>query len=438
MNTSTAEPSPDTDVAGPPARSTVSKVTRRLIPFMFVLYVANYIDRVNVSFAAHGMSADLGLTGTAYGFGAGIFFLGYILFQIPANLILVRVGARRWIGTIIVAWGLVAGAMAFVRTPVEFYVLRVLLGFAEAGFFPGMIMYLTLWFPASERARSVSRFMTAIPIAGIVGGPLAGALLSLDGTLGIAGWRWLLFLEAVPSVLLGVVAFRYLTDRPADAAWLEAEERAWLDGELRREHEAVTQRYAASPLRTLASGTVWALSLLWLLMVLPYYGTTLWMPQLIREHANPSDLVLGLLAAIPPLAGCTAMIAIGASSDRRHERFLHIALPQLACAVGLGLLAVSWSLPVTILGLSLAAAGANGICGPYWGLPPRFLSGAAAASAIGLINMVGSIGGFAGPYALGAVKDRTHGFGPALLGLAAMALGASVLVLLLRRAPLLK
>ncbi|MGB5037898.1 MAG: MFS transporter, partial [Blastocatellia bacterium] len=204
-------------------RRALAKVTRRLIPFIFVLYVANYIDRVNVSFAALGMSADLGLSSTAYGFGAGIFFAGYILFQIPANLILVRFGARRWIGTIVVAWGLVAGAMAFVRTPEEFYVLRFLLGFAEAGFFPGMIMYLTLWFPASERARSVSRFMTAIPIAGIIGGPLAGALLSLDGAIGIAGWRWLLFLEAAPSVLLGIVAFRYLTDRPADATWLEPE-----------------------------------------------------------------------------------------------------------------------------------------------------------------------------------------------------------------------
>ena len=419
-------------------RRTLSKVTRRLIPFIFVLYVANYIDRVNVSFAAHGMSADLGLSSTAYGFGAGIFFAGYILFQIPANLILVRFGARRWIGTIIVAWGLVAGAMAFVRTPEEFYLLRFLLGFAEAGFFPGMIMYLTLWFPASERARSVSRFMTAIPIAGIVGGPLAGALLSLDGAMGLAGWRWLLFLEAAPSVLLGIVAFRYLTDRPADATGLESDERAWRDGVLHDEKEAVVERYDGSSLGTLANGTVWALAILWLLMVLPYYGTTLWLPQLIREQATLSDFSVGLIAAVPPLAGCAAMILVGASSDRRRERFLHIASPQLVCAAGLGLLAVSWSLPVTILGLTLAAVGANGIAGPYWGLPPRFLSGAAAASAIGLINMVGSIGGFVGPYALGAVKDRTQGFGPALLALAAMAVGASVLVMLLKRARLLR
>ena len=419
-------------------RRALAKVTRRLIPFIFVLYVANYIDRVNVSFAALGMSADLGLSSTAYGFGAGIFFAGYILFQIPANLILVRFGARRWIGTIVVAWGLVAGAMAFVRTPEEFYVLRFLLGFAEAGFFPGMIMYLTLWFPASERARSVSRFMTAIPIAGIIGGPLAGALLSLDGAIGIAGWRWLLFLEAAPSVLLGIVAFRYLTDRPADATWLEPEERAWLDGVLRDEKEAVVERYHGSSLRTLANGTVWALSLLWLLMVLPYYGTTLWLPQLIREQATLSDFTVGLIAAIPPLVGCAAMILVGASSDHRRERFLHIAVPQLVCAAGLGLLAVSWSLPVTVLGLTLAAVGANAVAGPYWGLPPRFLSGAAAASAIGLINMVGSIGGFVGPYALGAVKDRTQGFGPALLALAAMAIGASVLVMLLKRARLLR
>jgi len=418
-------------------RMTLSKVSRRLIPFMFVLYIANFVDRVNVSFAALGMNKDLGLSSTAYGFGAGVFFVGYVLFQIPANLILLRVGARRWIGGIMIAWGVVAGAMSLIHTPAQFYVLRVLLGFAEAGFFPGMIMYLTLWFPATERAQAVSRFMTAIPIAGILGGPLAGALLSMEGWAGIAGWRWLFFLEALPSLVLGVAALRYLSDRPAEAKWLESDEREWLDGALRREHEMVAQRFDVSPLKTLANGTVWALATLWLLTALPAYGLLLWLPQLIREHSTQSDLVVGFLSAIPAIAGCVSMIVVGWHSDRTGERFLHLAIPLAIGTAGIATLAFSHSLPQTLFGLALASIGYSGCYGPFWTLPGRFLHGAGAASSIGLINAVGNVGGFVGPYALGAIKDRTQSFEVALLGMAALMGSAALVAWLLKRAPLL-
>ena len=412
-------------------------MSRRLLPFMFLLYIANYLDRVNVSFAALGMNEDLGLSSTAYGFGAGVFFVGYVLFQIPANLILVRVGARRWIGGIMLAWGVVAGALSLVRTPMEFYVLRVLLGFAEAGFFPGMILYLTLWFPAGERAKAVSRFMTAIPIAGILGGPLAGALLSMDGWAGIAGWRWLFFLEALPSLVLGAVTLRYLSDRPAEAHWLARDEREWLAGELRREHEKVAERFDGSALKTLANGTVWAIATLWLLTILPGYGVALWLPQLIREHSTRSDLVVGLLSALPPIAGCVALILVGWHSDRTGERFLHLAIPLAVGAAGIATLAFSQSLPQTLFGLVFASIGISGCYGPFWSLPGRFLRGAGSASAIGLINAVGNLGGFAGPFALGAIKDRTQSFKIALLGMAALMGLAALLAWLLKRAPLL-
>lgn len=415
----------------------MGKVARRLVPFVFVLYIANFLDRVNVSFAALGMNQDIGLSNTAYGFGAGIFFLGYVLFQIPANLILVRVGARRWIGGIVIVWGVVAGLMSLIQGPTSFYVLRVLLGFAEAGFFPGIILYLTYWFPSSERARAVSGFMLAIPVSGILGGPLAGALLEMHGIAGIAGWRWLFLLEAVPSIILGIVALRFLTDRPSEAEWLSDDERSWLAGQLAREHDLAGKRCDVSPVQALRSGTVWAIALLWILAILPGYGVTLWLPQLIRDQSTLSDFGIGLVSAIPHVVGCVAMLAVGTHSDKTGERFFHIALPLLASAIGLAMAAMSHSVVMTVAGLSLTVAGINGCYGAFWSLPPRFLRGASIAAAIGLINSVGNVGGFVGPYALGALKDLTQSFSGTLFALAVMMLGASVTAVLLKRAPLL-
>jgi ACS family tartrate transporter-like MFS transporter len=395
MTHAVSEPQP----AGTADRATLAKVARRLVPFMFVLYIANFLDRVNVSFAALGMNHDIGLSNTAYGFGAGIFFFGYVLFQVPANLIMVRMGARRWIGGIVIVWGVVAGLMALIQTPTHFYVLRVLLGFAEAGFFPGMILYLTYWFPVAERARAVAGFMLAIPVSGIIGGPLAGALLEMHGIAGVAGWRWLYLLEAVPSF--------------------------------------AASRCDVSAAGTVKSGTVWAIASVWILAILPGYGVSLWMPQLIREQAQLTDFTTGLLCAIPHIAGCIAMLAIGASSDRTGERFYHVALPILGSAVGLAMAAVSGSVIVTVVGLSLAVAGVNGCYGAFWSLPSRFLHGASAAAGIGLINAIGNVGGFVGPYLLGALKDRTQSFSGTLFALALMAVCSAVIALLLKRAPLL-
>jgi len=264
--------------------ATLRRVTRRLIPFMFVLYIANFLDRVNVSFAALQMNRDLGFSSAAYGLGAGVFFLGYCLFQVPSNLVLARVGARRWIGGIMIVWGVIASAMMLVRGVGSFYALRALLGVVEAGFFPGMILYLTYWFPAVQRARAVAGFMTAIPISGVVGGPVSGALLGLNGVAGLAGWQWLFLLEGLPSVLLGAVALWYLTDRPADAAWLPAEGRAWLTARLGREQARAAGQHGTSLRHALLDGVVWQLGLLYFLIIVGLYGQGLWLPQIIRAH----------------------------------------------------------------------------------------------------------------------------------------------------------
>src|SRR2546426_5739207 len=265
---------------------------------MFVLYVANYLDRVNVSFAALHMNRDLGFSSAAYGLGAGMFFLGYCLFQIPSNLLLARVGARRWIGGIMIAWGVIAAAVSLVRGRGSFSPLRALLGVVEAGFFPGMILYLTYWFPAVERARAVAGFMTAIPISGVVGGPISGALLGLNGVAGLAGWQWLFLLEGLPSVLLGAAALWYLTDRPADAAWLPADERAWLSQHLQQEQARTAAMHGTRLRQALLSGVVWQLGLLYFLIIAGLYGQGLWLPQIIKGSSQLTDFAVGLRAPI--------------------------------------------------------------------------------------------------------------------------------------------
>lgn len=417
--------------------ATLSRVTRRLIPFMFALYIANYLDRVNVSFAALQMNRDLGFSAGAYGLGAGMFFLGYCVFQVPSNLVLARVGARRWIGTIMIVWGAIAAAMMLVRGVGSFYTLRFLLGVVEAGFFPGMIFYLANWFPATHRARAVARFMTAIPLSGVVGGPLSGWLLGWNGVAGLAGWQWLFVLEGLPSVVLGVVALRYLTDRPEDAAWLPADGRVWLSERLRLERAGASDRRRASLRLALLDGVVWRLGVLYFLIVVGLYGQGLWLPQLIKGSSQLGDLTVGLLAAAPALAAAVAMVAIAAHSDRSGERHVHVALPLVAGAIGFAMTALAVDSPlVATAALSLAAIGFTGALGPFWALPTSFLSGAAAAGGIALINSLGNIAGFAGPYLVGVVKDATGGFAGALLAFAVLMLAGALLALWLRRAQL--
>src|SRR5258706_4613375 len=419
--------------------ATLRRVTRRLIPFMFVLYVANYLDRVNVSFAALHMNRDLGFSGAAYGLGAGMFFLGYCLFQIPSNLVLARVGARRWIGGIMIVWGVIASAMMLVRGVGSFYALRALLGVVEAGFFPGMILYLAYGFRAVQRARAVAGFMTAIPISGVVGGPLSGAVLGRRGGGGVAGGQWLFLLEGLPSVLLGAAALWYLTDRPADAAWLPADGRAWLTERLHQEQGRTAGMHGASLRQALLSGVVWQLGLLYFLIIVGLYGQGLWLPQIIKGSSQLSDLTVGLLSAAPALAAALAMVAVAARSDRTGERHGHVAAPLVAGAVGFAATAATLDRPLlATAALALSAIGFTSALGPVWALPTTFLSGTAAAGGIALINSLGNVAGFAGPYLVGLVKDATGGYAGALLSFALLMLAGAALALALRRAPALR
>jgi ACS family tartrate transporter-like MFS transporter len=319
-----------------PGLPTMQKVSRRLIPYLFVLYVAAYLDRINIGFAQLQMKSALGFSDTVYGLGAGIFFLGYFLFEVPSNLILARVGARVWIARIMITWGLIASAMAIVRTPAEFYALRFLLGVAEAGFFPGVIYYLSQWFPAAARASAISRFMTAAAVSGIVGGPLSAALFKLDGVSGLAGWQWIFVAEGIPSVVLGVTTLWFLTDRPAEAKWLSPADREHLERTMRSEAADIARRGHVSLRDALLHPTVWRLSLLSFTLLVGLYGISFWLPQIVESLSSGDNVEVALLSGIPYVAAAVAMVVVGAHSDRNRERCLHIAGAALVGAAGLG------------------------------------------------------------------------------------------------------
>jgi ACS family tartrate transporter-like MFS transporter len=415
-----------------PALSAVRKVSRRLIPFLFLLYILNFLDRVNVGFAALQMNQDLGFGPAVYGLGAGIFFLGYCLFEVPSNLILLRTGARLWIARIMVTWGLVASAMMFVTTPQSFYFMRALLGVAEAGFFPGIIFYLTYWFPARERARAYSWFLAAIPISGILGGPISGALLGLHGWLGLRGWQWLFLLEGIPSVIVGILVFLVLPDRPKNARWLTPAERDWLENTLAAERERATAEHGTSLRRALRNPAVWLLATLYFLIVVGLYGTNLWLPQLLKGASGLSDFGVGLLTVVPYLIAAAGMALVGAHSDRTGERHWHVAGPALVAAAGFLLATVARHPAAVVAAFSLVAFGVLSPLGPFWALPTVFLRGQAAAGGIALINSIGAVGGFVGPYLLGVVKDRTGSFAGALVAVAAMCVAAAGVALWLK------
>jgi ACS family tartrate transporter-like MFS transporter len=411
----------------------VARVTRRLIPFLFLLYILAFLDRVNVGFAALEMNQALGFGPAVYGLGAGMFFLGYCLFEVPSNLVLYRTGARVWIARIMITWGLAACAMMLVRTPWSFYLLRFLLGVAEAGFFPGIIFYLTQWYPARDRAHAYSWFLAAIPISGIVGGPLSGALLGLDGRLGLQGWQWLFLLEGIPSVLVGVLVLVLLPERPADARWLTSEEKASLESTLAAERVDVVAEHGASLGRALANGRVWWLGTVYFLIVAGLYAFSLWLPQLVKASGRLSNFEVGVITAVPYLVAAAGMVLVGRSSDRSGERHLHLALPALAAAGGFVAVALVRAPAPLVAGLSVAAFGLLACLGPFWALPTAFLKDEAGAAGIALINSMGALGGFVGPYLLGIVKDRTGSFATGLLLLGAMVAVAAGVVLGMRR-----
>lgn len=412
-------------VTAPLAAAALDRVRGRLIPFLFVLYLVAYLDRVNVSFAATEMGSDLGLTAAAYGLGAGIFFLGYFLFEVPSNLLLRRFGARHWIARILVSWGIISGLTAFVTTEWQFYLVRFLLGVAEAGFFPGIVLYLTYWVPRAERARSMSLFLTATAVAGLIGAPISGLLLSMDGHLGLQGWQWLFIVEAIPAIILGVVVWRSLPDGPHEARWLTREQQTALTETLEEDARAnpAKERLGAA----FRSGSVWLLSLLYLSIVIGFYGISLWLPLIVkRDYPGLSSLQLGLVTAIPYLCAVVAMVLVGRSSDRRRERTWHLAVPLMASALGLLGAALTGS-ALALIATCVATAGVYAGIGPFWTLPPAFLRGAAAAAGIAWINSVGNLGGFIGPYTLGRLTDSSVGISGGLIVLSAVTVIAALL-----------
>jgi ACS family tartrate transporter-like MFS transporter len=416
-------------------RAALGKVTRRLIPFLFVLYIFNYLDRTNLGIASLEMNRDLKLSAAVYGLGAGMFYLGYVLFEVPSNLILARVGARRWMARIMVTWGILASAMMLVRSPLGFYTVRFLLGIAEAGFFPGIIYYLGHWFPARQRARAISRFMIAVPLSMVLGGPLGGLLLGMSGRMGLAGWQWLFLVEGVPSVLLGFVVLGYMTERPEDAAWLTEAERGWLAAKMRAERAQAGPLRHLGPLQMLRQGAVWRIALLYVLGVVGGLAYIFWAPAMIRGLLGTSDLGTGLVFGGIALVSAAAMLAVGHHSDRTGERWMHVAgsaaLVAVGCA-GAALLKNPW---LAVLSLALIQVGAMTFLPPFWSIPSTVLTGTAAAATIALINSVGNVGGFVGPNLLGSLKQATGGFTVALLVLGGLSLGSAVMALAMRRSP---
>jgi D-galactonate transporter len=411
---------------------TYAKVTWRLIPFLFMCYVFAYLDRVNVGFAKLQMLTDLKFSETIYGLGAGIFFIGYFIFEVPSNIALHRFGARKWIARIMLSWGVLSGAMIFVKTPTAFYVLRFLLGVAEAGFFPGIILYLTYWFPSSRRAKITAMFMTGIPIAGVIGGPLSGWILnSFNGTGGMVGWRWLFLLEALPSIIGGIAVLFYLDDKISAAKWLSAEEKSQLEKGLANESGHIEVHSASG---AFTNRRVWVLCLCYFGIIMGLYGISFWLPTLIKASGVNDAFNVGLLTMIPYGAAAIAMVLLGRSSDRSKERRWHVALPAVIGAIGLvASTLVPHSVALAVVSLTFATIGILGALCQFWAIPPAFLGGVAAAAGIALINSVGNLAGFVSPYLVGWIKDMTHSTDMGLYCVAASLLVAAAIVLTMPR-----
>ena len=419
---------------------TLGRVTKRLVPFLILCYFIAYLDRVNVGFAALQMNKDLGFSSSAFGFGAGIFFIAYFFFEVPSNLLLEKFGARRWIARIMFTWGILAGAMAFIpqisrmtglSAAHVFYTLRVLLGIAEAGFFPGIIFFLTLWFPATYRARVVGSFMVAIPLSTVIGAPISGALLNLDKLASLAGWQWVYLIEALPALFLSFAVLFYLTDKPADATWLEPEERDWL---MARQAQERAQREAVrsfSVREALFNPRVLAVALIYFGANATNYGLSFFLPQIVKGFGL-GNVQTGLVTSLPYIVGAFSMILWGRRSDRKLERKWHVAIPLLVAAGGIAASTALDDPVLKMIALSIAGFGIFGCLPVIWTLPAAFLSGAAAAGGIAAVNSLGNLAGFFGPYAMGWIKDSTGSFAAGLLCLSGAGLVGVAAVLLLR------
>ena len=415
-----------------------SKVTRRLIPLLFFCYIIAYVDRINISFAKlqlrEALGVDEAVFGSVFGFGAGLFFIGYFLFEVPSNLILQRVGARVWIARIMILWGIVSAAMMFITSPVTFYVMRFLLGAAEAGFFPGVILYLTYWYPAKERARAAALFAAGGVIAGIIGSPISGAVLGLSGVGGLAGWQWLFLLEGIPAVLMGLVVLFVLPDRPRQARWLSDAEKAWIQARVDEEAARPEVQKRHRFVHAFTSGRVWLLCLLYFLLNVGGYGYEMWLPSIIKGFSGQSDAVVGLINTIPYLAAAVVMLLAGQHSDRTGERRWHVAVAAISSAAGFALAGYFRNPYLAMAALTLAFVGLKSTLGPFWALGTALLSGTAASTGIALINSVGNLGGFVGPTLVGVIKDRTGSNVAALVLLGGALLAMGLLALTLRGA----
>ena len=408
----------------------LAKARRRLLPFLFLLYVVSYLDRINVGFAALQMNTALRFSSVTYSLGAGIFFLSYTLLEVPSNIVLARVGARLWIARIMITWGLISAAMMFVRSASAFYVLRFLLGAAEAGFVPGIIYCLTRWFPRRERARAIAGFMTAVVVAGIVGGPISGALLKLDGVGGLAGWQWLFVVEGLPAVVLGVVVLWLLPEQPSDARWLTPEEQQALTARLADEAAQLTGPSAVHTIRgAMTSGRVWQLAAAYFTIPVALYAMGFWLPQIVRATSGGDDFTVGLLSAIPYAVAAVGMVIIGWNSDRTGERRWHIALTAVGGGAAFAAAGLVHGLLPSMIMLSLAMLGLASMLGPFWAFATSFLSGIGAAAGIALVNSVGNVGGFVGPNIIGFAQQTTRGFTGGLILIGAILAAGGLLVL---------
>lgn len=409
------------------------KVAWRLLPLLVVCYFLSFLDRVNIGYAALTMNVDLGLSASAYGLGAGIFFIGYLLFEVPSNILLKRFGARAWIARIMITWGIISACMALVTGETSFYVLRFLLGFAEAGFFPGIVYYLSVWFPAAWRARIIGSFLIALPLSSILGAPVSTLILGMDH-LGLAGWQWLFIIEGLPTVLMGVVVLLVLPNKPDDAVWLAEDEKTWLNGKLAEEHEASAATAHGSITQALTEPKIWTMAFIYMGIVVGLYGFTFWVPQITKGLGDLSLFQIGLITVVPNLLAAGVLIVWGRRSDVSGERIRNLAWPAL---VGGVLFAASGQLAARpLLSYVLFCAGflaAFAAFPVFWTVPMAVLRGSAAAAGIALINSVGNLGGFLGPFIIGEVKDRTGDYGMGILAVGAFVALSGVLTLLLAR-----
>lgn len=409
-------------------QATIAKIRNRCIPILLLAFVVSYLDRVNVGFAAITANKDLGLTASTYGWGAGLLFLGYTVFELPSNQALERFGARVWLARIMVTWGVIGCGMALVREPIGFYIARFVLGAAEAGLFPGVILYLTYWFPRRYRARYISWFALGIPLSSVIGSPISGLIISqMNGVMGVKGWQWLFVLESLPAIVLGIAVFLWLKDRPSEASWLTPPEKTWLLGELEQERANQTETRHSFAWRMLGDRRVLILAGFFFLTGTPSYGLSLWLPQIIKS-SGLSSLATGFVTAIPFVFGCVAMVVWGARSDRRRERVWHAAIPAVAASVGLAAGAFSPSPVLQLCAICLAAAGIYGLKGPFLAMVSEAFADTNAAAGIALVSTLGNLSGFVAPYMVGVIIDRTGSYRLGLLALGVQPLLAVALL----------